>query len=104
MDGEPVVHHNHNDLSMIAVPLGKQVGYSVRFDDANEFGTTFLQHMTDDVLLHEAMNDPNLGRYSTIILDEVQERTVATGILDGSSQSSRQKVYRPQNHRHVHPL
>ncbi|OCH87752.1 pre-mRNA-splicing factor ATP-dependent RNA helicase PRP43 [Obba rivulosa] len=65
------------------VQLGKQVGYSIRFEDMTEPGTTFLKYMTDGMLLREAMNDPNLERYSTIILDEAHERTLATDILMG---------------------
>ncbi|KAL0563151.1 DEAH-box ATP-dependent RNA helicase prp43, partial [Marasmius crinis-equi] len=65
------------------VELGRQVGYSIRFEDMTEPGTTFLNYMTDDMLLREAMNNPNLERYSTIILDEAHERTLATDILMG---------------------
>ncbi|KAF9050822.1 P-loop containing nucleoside triphosphate hydrolase protein [Hymenopellis radicata] len=65
------------------VQLGRQVGYSIRFEDMTEPGTTFLKYMTDGMLLREAMNDPELQRYSTIILDEAHERTLATDILIG---------------------
>ena len=65
----------------MSVLLGKQVGYSIRFEDMTEPGTTILKYMTDGLLFREAMNDPDLDRYSTIILDEAHERTVATDIL-----------------------
>lgn len=65
------------------VTLGKEVGYSIRFEDMTEQGTTFLKYMTDGMLLREAMNDNMLERYSTIILDEAHERTLATDILMG---------------------
>ncbi|KAL1742972.1 P-loop containing nucleoside triphosphate hydrolase protein [Schizophyllum fasciatum] len=65
------------------VQLGRHVGYSIRFEDMTEPGTTFLKYMTDGMLLREAMNDNQLSRYSTIILDEAHERTLATDILMG---------------------
>ncbi|RSH95451.1 DEAH-box ATP-dependent RNA helicase prp43 [Saitozyma podzolica] len=70
-------------MSVAKLQLGKQVGYSIRFEDMTEQGTTFLKYMTDGMLLREAMNDPKLERYSTIILDEAHERTLATDILMG---------------------
>ena len=64
------------------VKLGEEVGYSIRFEDVTG-PKTILKYMTDGMLLREAMNDHNLGRYSTIILDEAHERTLATDILMG---------------------
>lgn len=65
------------------VQLGREVGYTIRFEDATERKTTFLKYMTDGMLLREAMNDHNLERYGCIILDEAHERTLATDILMG---------------------
>ena len=64
------------------VNLGDEVGYSIRFEDVTS-QKTVLKYMTDGMLLREAMNDHNLQRYSTIILDEAHERTLATDILMG---------------------
>lgn len=64
------------------VNLGEEVGYNIRFEN-NTSSKTILQYMTDGMLLREAMNDPNLNRYSCIILDEAHERTLATDILMG---------------------
>lgn len=64
------------------VDLGDEVGYSIRFEDVTS-QKTILKYMTDGMLLREAMNDNTLQRYSTIILDEAHERTLATDILMG---------------------
>ena len=64
------------------VELGQEVGYSIRFEDVTS-SRTILKYMTDGMLLREAMNDHDLKRYSTIILDEAHERTLATDILMG---------------------
>ncbi|KAF9639229.1 Helicase [Lasiodiplodia theobromae] len=64
------------------VALGEEVGYSIRFEDRTS-SKTIMKYMTDGMLLREAMNDHNLSRYSTIILDEAHERTLATDILMG---------------------
>lgn len=64
------------------VKLGDEVGYSIRFEDVTS-QKTVLKYMTDGMLLREAMNDHELKRYSTIILDEAHERTMATDVLMG---------------------
>jgi pre-mRNA-splicing factor ATP-dependent RNA helicase DHX15/PRP43 len=64
------------------VNLGEEVGYSIRFEDKTG-PSTMLKYMTDGMLLREAMHDHDLTRYSTIILDEAHERTLATDILMG---------------------
>ncbi|KAI4257684.1 MAG: hypothetical protein L6R42_005505 [Xanthoria sp. 1 TBL-2021] len=64
------------------VKLGEEVGYSIRFEDVTG-PKTILKYMTDGMLLREAMNDNDLKRYSTIILDEAHERTLATDTLMG---------------------
>ena len=66
----------------LAVVLGDEVGYSIRFEDCPS-QKTLLKYMTDGMLLREAMNDPLLSRYSGIILDEAHERTLSTDILMG---------------------
>ncbi|KAI9713589.1 MAG: DEAH-box ATP-dependent RNA helicase prp43 [Bogoriella megaspora] len=64
------------------VTLGEEVGYSIRFEEKTS-PSTILKYMTDGMLQREAMNDHNLSRYSTIILDEAHERTMSTDILMG---------------------
>jgi pre-mRNA-splicing factor ATP-dependent RNA helicase DHX15/PRP43 len=64
------------------VKLGEEVGYSIRFEDMTG-PKTIMKYMTDGMLLREAMHDHNLSRYSTIMLDEAHERTMATDILMG---------------------
>ena len=73
------------------VRLGRQAGYSVRFENMTERGTTFLKYMTDGMLLREVMRDSDLSDYSTIILDEVHERTLATDALMGLLKSLAKK-------------
>ncbi|ROV95065.1 hypothetical protein VSDG_05850 [Cytospora chrysosperma] len=62
------------------VKLGEEVGYSVRFDNCTS-DKTLLKYMTDGQLLRECMHDNDMTRYSTIIIDEAHERTLATDIL-----------------------
>ncbi|KAK2146555.1 hypothetical protein LSH36_600g01084 [Paralvinella palmiformis] len=62
--------------------LGHTVGYCVRFEDCTGKDTK-IKYMTDGMLLREAIHDPLLKRYSTVILDECHERTIHTDVLFG---------------------
>ena len=64
------------------VEFGQQVGYTIRFEDLT-CHDTILKFMTDGMLLREAMSDPDLHRYSCIVLDEAHERTLSTDVLMG---------------------
>ncbi|CAH0058527.1 unnamed protein product [Clonostachys solani] len=62
------------------VPLGDQVGYSVRFERKTS-RMTRLKYMTDGLLLSEASKDRDFSAYSCVILDEAHERTLSTDLL-----------------------
>ena len=66
----------------LRVPLGTTVGYKIRFtDEARD--DTLVKLMTDGVLLAETQNDPDLERYSAIIIDEAHERSLNIDFLLG---------------------
>lgn len=62
--------------------LGKEVGYTIRFED-NTSDTTIIKYMTDGILLRESLTDNDLDRYSVIIMDEAHERSLNTDVLFG---------------------
>lgn len=64
------------------VDLGKQVGYSIRFEDETSTETR-IKFMTDGILLREALLDETLDRYGCIILDEAHERSLNTDVMLG---------------------
>jgi pre-mRNA-splicing factor ATP-dependent RNA helicase DHX16 len=66
----------------MGVRLGHNVGYAIRFDDCTS-SLTRVKYMTDGMLLRELLSDPDMKRYSVIILDEAHERTLRTDILFG---------------------
>lgn len=62
------------------VRLGQEVGYTVRFDEKTSPNTR-IKYMTDGMLQREALLDPEMSKYSVIMLDEAHERTIATDVL-----------------------
>lgn len=66
----------------VGCKLGQEVGYTIRFEDCTSPDTK-IKYMTDGMLEREILLDPNLRKYSVIMLDEAHERTIATDVLFG---------------------
>ncbi|OJD12417.1 hypothetical protein AJ78_06981 [Emergomyces pasteurianus Ep9510] len=64
------------------VKLGGLVGYAIRFEDCTS-DETAIKYMTDGVLLRESLVQPDLDKYSCIIMDEAHERALNTDVLMG---------------------
>ena len=62
--------------------LGGRVGYAIRFEDCTS-EHTLIKYMTDGVLLRESLNDPDLNKYSCIVMDEAHERSLNSDVLFG---------------------
>ncbi|MGL6289918.1 MAG: ATP-dependent RNA helicase HrpA, partial [Silanimonas sp.] len=66
----------------LQVPLGKEVGWQVRFTE--QVGEdTLVKFMTDGILLAEIQRDRWLSAYDTIIVDEAHERSLNIDFLLG---------------------
>ena len=63
-------------------PLGRHVGFKVRFTDTLSDGA-WVKLMTDGILLAETQTDPLLRQYDTIIIDEAHERSLNIDFLLG---------------------
>ncbi len=63
-------------------PLGREVGYKVRFGDRTS-ADGLVKVMTDGILLAETQQDRSLGSYDTIIIDEAHERGLNIDFLLG---------------------
>jgi ATP-dependent RNA helicase DHR2 len=59
-----------------------QVGYSVRFDSVVPQNAK-IKFLTEGMLLQELLHDPQLRRYSAVIIDEIHERSVDVDLLTG---------------------
>lgn len=63
-------------------PIGKAVGYKVRFNDHTSTDA-YIKLMTDGILLAETQHDRYLSAYDTIIIDEAHERSLNIDFLLG---------------------
>lgn len=61
--------------------MGQQVGYSIRFEDKTDPVLTQIKYATDGVLVRECLQDPDMSKYSVVVLDEAHERSLQTDIL-----------------------
>ncbi|KAF7890329.1 hypothetical protein EAF00_008644 [Botryotinia globosa] len=59
-----------------------KVGYSVRFDTNTPIGMK-IKFVTEGTLLQEMVHDPNLRKYSAVIIDEIHERGVDVDLIAG---------------------
>ena len=66
----------------VGCELGDKVGYSIRFEECTSKNTV-IKYMTEGVLLRESLNDPDLEKYSVIVMDEAHERSLNTDVLFG---------------------
>jgi len=66
----------------LSEPLGRTVGFRVRFADQVSDATRLVL-MTDGLLLAELGGDPLLSRYDTVIVDEAHERSLNVDLLLG---------------------
>lgn len=62
--------------------VGDAVGYQVRFTAEVSEGTS-VKLMTDGILLAEIQRDPQLQKYSAIIIDEAHERSLNIDVILG---------------------
>ncbi|KAF4966655.1 hypothetical protein FSARC_5704 [Fusarium sarcochroum] len=74
----------------VGCELGKEVGYSIRFEDVTS-ASTRIKFLTDGLLIREALVDPLLTRYSVIMVDEAHERSISTDVLLGLLKKIRRK-------------
>jgi len=67
----------------LGVQVGKEVGYSIRFDNKSDPYKTRIKFLTDGMLLREMLDDPELTRYRAVVVDEAHERTVSGDLVLG---------------------
>lgn len=73
------------------VPLGGEIGYSVRFDQKLSRDTRLVA-MTEGVLLRRLQDDPFLDHVAAIIFDEFHERSLASDLALAMARRVRDSV------------
>jgi len=66
----------------MGVTWGKEVGCKIRFQDHTS-PHSYIKFMTDGMLLAELQQDPMLGEYDTLIIDEAHERSLNIDFILG---------------------
>jgi ATP-dependent helicase HrpA len=72
----------HRIAEEMGEPLGRSVGYKIRFQDKSS-REAYIKIMTDGMLLSETRSDPRLYEYDTMIIDEAHERSLNIDFLLG---------------------
>jgi len=57
----------------LGVPLGREVGYTIRFENLSSAATR-IRYVTEGVLLRQMVDDPQLRGVAALIFDEFHER------------------------------
>jgi ATP-dependent RNA helicase DDX35 len=65
------------------ITLGKEVGYSVRFDYNYSENETRIRFLTEGMFIREVLLDPLLKQYNVIIIDDCHERTINCELIFG---------------------
>ena len=78
---------------MLGEPVGKTVGYRMRFDHCVSSGTR-IEVLTEGVLVRRLVDDPGLDGVSVVIFDEFHERSLTTDVALALTREA-QQVLRP---------
>ncbi|MDH4273032.1 MAG: hypothetical protein OEW18_13755, partial [Candidatus Aminicenantes bacterium] len=65
----------HRIADELREPLGRSVGYKIRFQDRTS-PEAYIKVMTDGMLLAETQGDRRLTEYDTLLIDEAHERSL----------------------------
>jgi ATP-dependent helicase HrpA len=72
----------HRIADELREPLGRSIGYKIRFQDRTS-PDAYIKVMTDGMLLAETQGDRRLTEYDTLLIDEAHERSLNIDFLLG---------------------